>query len=643
MPRHRLPVGVSWTHAPTIGRRWGVAPAILATRAQIDPLRRTHHVPGIRAQAARVLIAVAIAVTTVAAASWASAGVAHAASVGPLSAAGETGPSCNLPGDSVRTADQLMDGVYRFNPFAAVRLRYPLTWTEDPFESANWRFQFQSLTWVLPLIKAWEITGETGYRDRALSLVRSWVRHNPQDDPASDFSWNDHSTAWRAITLVCIAQAVPPGPLLRESMLLHGHTLADPSFYVGRGNHALDQSLGLLAIGCFVDRTGWQDVAEDRINALLEVSVDAQGVTNEQAVGYQLYNYRRYRQAERRLTDCGRTVSSTFNRIPKMARLLAHATAPDGRYVMIGDTLDEAATPIPRTIAEFAATRGARGPRPTTTIATFRAGYVFGRTGWGESRPYKDEVAFSLRFGPPRFIHGHDDASSITLYGYGTRLLLDPGYYGYEATVWRPWFRSPVAHNLVATDAPVRSDKPSRLVRSEETDHSFEAVVRANLYHGVRSTRRLVFSRHGGYLLAEDSVSSTRSRKWTQLWHLRDGARPKVSGDLVWTRRNRGNVLIQQLAAGGATRIVKGSTKPRQGWVSYRYLTVKAAPVVEHWMTGTSARFVTLIVPFAEGQPPVTVEDVVITADGFRATITVDGLTERVVATADGTTITPVE
>jgi hypothetical protein len=572
-----------------------------------------------------------------------AAGGARGASQEQLLAAGETRPTCNLPGDSVQTADQLMDDVYRFDPFPAVRLRYPLSWTEDPFGSANWRFQFQSLTWVLPLIKAWEITGVTEYRDRAMSLVRSWVRHNPQDDPASDDSWDDHATAWRAITLVCIAQAVSPGPSLRKSMQLHGTTLADPSFYVGRGNHALDQSLGLLAIGCFLDRMPWQGVAEDRINALIEDSVDAQGVTNEQAVWYQLYNYQRYRQAARRLTDCGRTVGPAFERLPRMARLLAHATAPDGKYIMIGDTLDQAAIPIRGTIAEFAATRGARGPRPTSTIAIFRAGYVFGRTGWGESRPFEDEVAFSLRFGPPRMIHGHDDAASITLFGYGSRLLLDPGYYGYEPTVWRPWFQSPVAHNLVATDAPMRDDKPTRLVRTEETDRSFEAVVRSNLYQGVRSTRRLVFSRRGGYLLIEDSVSSARSRRWKQLWHLRDGSRPRVSGDVTWTRRSRGNVLIQQLAPGGQTRIVKGSTRPRQGWVSYRYATVKAAPVVEHRMTGDSARFVTLIVPFAQGEPPVDVRNVVITAEGFRAKITVDGVTERVVATADGTTITPVK
>jgi hypothetical protein len=38
---------------------------------------------------------------------------------------------------------------------------------------------------------------------------------------------------------------------------------------------------------------------------------------------------------------------------------------------------------IPGTEAEFAATRGASGPRPARTVVRYDAGYLFARSGWG--------------------------------------------------------------------------------------------------------------------------------------------------------------------------------------------------------------------------------------------------------------------
>ena len=66
--------------------------------------------------------------------------------------------------------------------------------------------------------------------------------------------------------------------------------------------------------------------------------------------------------------------------------------APDGRYETLGDTTDRFATPIAGTPAQFAATGGRYGGSPADTeVAIFRRGYAFGRTGWGEDRPFADE------------------------------------------------------------------------------------------------------------------------------------------------------------------------------------------------------------------------------------------------------------
>jgi hypothetical protein len=555
-------------------------------------------------------------------------------------------PACTHPYQAQKVADDLMANKYTFENEPTVTLPPPdqWTWTEDPLGRANWRFQFHALVWVLALVDAWERTSEDKYKERALFVVRSWIEHNPRVGAPSDMSWNGHGTALRAMSLVCVARAFPEETWLNDSLILHGQTLRDPAFYLGRNNYAVNQSIGLLEIGCLLARPAWQRVAENRLNNLVAASVDEQGVSNEQAIWYHLYNYERYTIAEQRLTACSRFVAPEFVRVHRMPRFLGFATTPAGRYEMIGDTLDRAAVPIPGTIAEFAATLGATGPRPSSTIIKFDAGYVFGRTGWGETRRYKDEVSFALRFGPPQYGHGHFDASSFTLYGYGSRLLLDPGFYGYEEGPWRPWFRSPAAHNITTTDTTIRRGVESTMLRTSRDANTFEALISNRQLHGVASTRRFVFSRLGGYVLVEDRVSSSEERDWAQLWHLREGTRPVVDGDRAWTQRDaRGNVLIQQLLPGSTPRIVRGKEDPRQGWVSYEYATLTAAPTLEYHQVGTSARYITLIVPFARGNPPVLVKDVLITDDGFEATIRVGTVRERVVATADGTTITPVE
>ena len=59
---------------------------------------------------------------------------------------------------------------------------------------------------MLPLVQRWLETGEPSYRDRAMAVARSWVLHDPPSAPASDFSWDEHATALRAVVLTCLAQ-----------------------------------------------------------------------------------------------------------------------------------------------------------------------------------------------------------------------------------------------------------------------------------------------------------------------------------------------------------------------------------------------------------------------------------------------------
>ena len=228
-----------------------------------------------------------------------------------------------------------------------------------------------------------------------------------------------------------------------------------------------------------------------------------------------------------------------------MPTFLAHATLPDGTYAMLGDTVRRPAAKIPGTYAEFAATTGRTGPRPPTPFAKYNAGFAFGRTGWGERRAYRDEAMYSLRFGPGRRFHGHADHGSVTLYGYGKRLIDDSGTFTLNFNRWHAFAIGRTAHNVVTVDGvSYRASSSAPLAWARSGVRRDDLTVTDRGYSGVTLRRRVVFSRNVGYLVVEDRASAQSSRTFRQLWHLDVGTAPVVGGRTVRSTRASGNVRI---------------------------------------------------------------------------------------------------
>ena len=514
------------------------------------------------------------------------------------------------------------------------------TWAEDPLHQVNWLFNYHSLRFVWALTTAWAETGDQRYLDRASFLLHDWYRDNPRSSPPSIWSWNDHGTAWRAMVYVCAAEILPRATWLTRALALHGKTLADPAFYRVDGNHALNQNIGLLELGCFLGRRDWMGTAARRLSSLISRSVDSAGATNEQSVFYEFYNYDRYRYAETRLAECGQPIGSAFARVDRMPTFLAHATLPDGTYVPLGDTQAGNASSIRGTPAEFAATLGASGPKPSSTSRVYGAGFAFARTGWGETRPYADETMLSVRFGPARIFHGHNDGSAVTLYAYGASVLLDSGMYSINPGPYRHYFIGRSAHNVVTVDHARSTPKATKVLWKRSSSTLFELLMSGHPYAGVAAERRVTFSRGLGYVIVDDRLGSTTSRTFHQLWHLREGSAPARSGARTWTTSDRSNVLMIQVIPPTSTRIVSGRTSPIQGWVSYHRDKRLAAPVVDSQRSGASARFLTVLVPFATTRPTVTLSHLRLWSGGYDVIVTIDGKSEHVFAARSTSRIT---
>lgn len=324
-------------------------------------------------------------------------------------------------------------------------------------------------------------------------------------------------------------------------------------------------------------------------------------------------------------------VPRSFRRLDLMPDLLTHATLPDGTYVTLGDTSHNKAISIPGTTAEYVASKGREGPLPAQRSAVFDAGFAFGRTGWGVARPIDQEVAFSARFGPARSYHGHLDHGAVTLYGYGNRLVDDPGQFSANFTQWRRFAISRAAHNVITVDDvayAVSSTATIANVRMTATHD--DLTIHDPGYEGVDLQRRIVFSHGLGWLLLDDHATSDVTRTYRQLWHLLPGSNPQRLGSTVRTRQDGGNLAILQLRAPDRTRIVKGRRSPLQGWYSKTLNKWTRAPTVEAVQTGRNVRYVTLLVPLRRCEADVRISGLSVAGSRIQFTVQVDERRERV-------------
>jgi hypothetical protein len=528
------------------------------------------------------------------------------ASTQPLTAAAK---ACGrLPAFSARTAAEIMAGRLTISPWHAVTIDPHRdgdpNWSLDPFDDPTWVQTYQSGTWIETLIAGYldGAPGAAAYRARAKALLLSWIRNVP-------------IAARDALTLICSSEAFGGQSWIEDQIPPMVNYQA--AHWMGAWNHGLKQDLQLLDIGCAYPAGAfggqarhWRQVADQQMLASFAPNplgpvVDAQGATNEQATGYANFTYGLWTQAEQRLAVCGYSMPSWIkSRIALMPMFVAQATQPDGKLVQIGDTYVEPPRSSPGTPLQYAGTRGRDGTPPTQRVAVYRAGYVFGRSTW---RPFGSSSFYSLRFGPGRQVHGHEDHMSLTYYARGRNLLVNAGHYGYQNTPYRAYLLSPEASNvLVMPGVPFASSAPTYLTRQVIGTNGQFFEFSDTAFHGNPRDRSVYVSRDPDLVLVFDRASGAAS--YQQLWHLDpDLTVTKVSRSYAIATAPGTQLEIRQIPLPGqvirpgSTQVIRGQTNPYQGWVSEQMLQRIPAPVIAMTRMGPSAAMLTLIAPSGPG------------------------------------------
>ena len=464
-------------------------------------------------------------------------------------------------------------------------------WKLNPFGNPTWGQDFRSGSWIEDLVAGYLAGGPEAdaYLARARQLAAGWLRALPASgrDPQ---------------TLVCIAQAFSGQAWINDQIQATVNYYA--AHWMGAWNHGLMQDIKLLRIACGYppgafggDALRWRETAVAQLTAAFEPNplgpaIDAQGAVNEQSTLYEDFVYNLWRTALPELAACGYQLPGWITaRIAELPAFLGYATEPDGDLVQIGDSYVE---------------RPAASPRGPGLVAVYaQAGYVFGRSGWTAAASF-----YSLRFGPGREIHGHNDHMGLTYYALGRDLIVNAGHYGYSTTPYRAWLQSPEAASTLvlpgvtfsaATATSLLSDRIGRYGQSYELyDTAFGGDPRyRSVYVSQRPDLVVVFDR---------ALGGSATSRYSQLWHL-DPALRVVSVDgstAVATAPGASLTLAQvalpgQVIPAGSTQVVRGQTAPYQGWVSHQMLQHQPADVVTMTRTGASAAILTLLVPTAPG------------------------------------------
>jgi Heparinase II/III-like protein len=496
-----------------------------------------------------------------------------------------------LPKYDAGTANEIMAGRLTISPFAAVTVDPhrdgDINWNLDPFSDPTWQLDFRQGTWIEQLVAGYLGGGPdaAAYRARAGQITKNWLNAIPVSgrDP---------------LTLVCIAQAFP------GQAWINGPIAATVNWYAanwqGAYNHGLTQDINLLRIGCAYPATAFSGAAlswrKTAVSQMTESfgpnpyapAIDPQGAVNEQATLYEDFVYNLWRTALPLLKSCGYALPGWITaRIAKLPDFLSYATQPDGNLVQIGDSY-----------VEHPATQ----PTEHSLVAVYNAGYVFGRSGWTPAASF-----YSLRFGPGREIHGHDDHMGLTYYARGRNLIVDAGHYGYASTPYRTWLISPeAASTFVMPNESFNSATPTTLVADKIGSSGQFYEFYDTAFGGHPRYRSVFVSQRPDLVVVFDQARG--GGRYQQLWHLDPALTVTKVTATTATATATGTELAlvrvqlpgQVLPAHSIT-VARAQANPYQGWVSHQLEQRTPDDVVEMTANGQTAAMLTVIVPAAPG------------------------------------------
>lgn len=455
----------------------------------------------------------------------------------------------------------------------------PTDWAADPFGDRNWRFQHHTLRWLNPL--RWvALDGDEKAQREWVRVVRSWADANiPAKDSPSDFAWKDMADGNRAIQLsLGVPLVSPDDEWFLELLRYHRDWLCDVNNIASK-NHAMHQHSGLLVVAATLRDRKAMDLAVSRLTDLFALTFDLQGANDEGSAGYHQLNMVWWEQTWQRVENEGiEPPVGVRERFSAAAKVLGHMVMPNGHLPQIGDGGRTKVRAGLSSAADYSLTGGKEGTPLNDTTLVLDRGYVFSRSGWGETRPIAEESHMVIRFGHPikPRSHSHYDRGSVHIYSNGQPWLVDSGFHSYQPSApENKYLISRGAHNLPSIVGSEHTrDAEVELVDSVETVDYHAFTLRDYGYDGKKLQRRVIYLVGPDCWLIADSVESENSEQVEHNWFVEPDTTVRHLDTGFRLDGHDGSFAMHWLGQGTQLSLKRASENSLEGWIGMRWKTL---------------------------------------------------------------------
>lgn len=522
--------------------------------------------------------------------------------------------SPHKPVTDTSEADKIITEGFRSHDCPPFPLKIPINWEADPYKNRSWRYQFNTLRLLDPLITAYERTRDRKYLAFATDVAVDWSSQHIGTKNNNEFAWYDMAVGLRAARLAYLTDMALRDETITDRQLTillvaswkHMNELSNPDNLALHSNHGLYQLGGLLALTHSLpelkDSSANTLFAKSELSRAVSLHFSREGMHLEHSPDYHYYTVELLGSLIQTgwLNDCAE-ISDLYQKAVCNTVWLTH---PNGNAVRLGDT---------NKVKLRHVAAGSLVDNQLVPEGSDSAFKIFSEAGYAIFRPTRVRSGLedsSFLFFSAAFhsrVHKHADELTFEWSEDGIDLVIDAGKYAFQyADPKRKYVESTRAHNVVEIDnkdySRHRQDAfGSALTAWGEGEGTYfvEAFVDRARFFDTRHRRVLVFS-PGKWLVIIDLLRSSAEHEYTQWFHFNpdmsvsefashlEGIVPGWKKKLVILSLDSREIV--------ATELIKGRLQPRyQGWTSFRTGSLTPNYALGYTKDGQNVVFITLM------------------------------------------------
>lgn len=381
-------------------------------------------------------------------------------------------------------------------------------WDYQHKQSAQtYQVYIQSLLYVNPLLKMYELTQDEIYYQKAEEIITSWL--NYQDNTSNIMVWKEHPVSNRVLTFLYFLSLKETEQSLYNkvisSIVDHLDYLVDPKNYIPT-NHGLMMDKAILVSSLFIDddkvRERYTETAKDRIEKLIFRDYSYKGVHLENSPEYHIMVTNKLKKLIEILKLLYTTLDyRVINIMNKANMYLSYIINSNGELPLIGDTSYRILN-VKKAYSDF---------------LDYEAGIcVFNSE--------RDQSTLIFNAGFNNSGHKQFDDLSFIFSRNKSNIFIDGGKYSYDkSSKMVKYIRSLFAHNSFTTRKLSYSTSNvdvARIINTEITDDYKYVSGQISLNDKVLK-RHLILLNDGSIVLLDVGKSDT-DEEWVQNFLLDD-------------------------------------------------------------------------------------------------------------------------